>query len=127
MSHSTFVTRRKALLSVGSVAATTVLSGVPGLANAQSDRPVRLVLPNATGSGVDAITRAAQSAFGKALGTSVVVENQPGAGGVVGLQTVFWLPKKPISFTAWSSETTLSHSTCTNHSLRSGSDINSRW
>ena len=88
MSHSTFVTRRKALLSVGSVAATTVLSGVPGLANAQSDRPVRLVLPNATGSGVDAITRAAQSAFGKALGTSVVVENQPGAGGVVGLQTL---------------------------------------
>ena len=88
MPHSTFVTRRKALLSVGSVAATTVLGGVPGLANAQSDRPVRLVLPNATGSGVDAITRAAQSALGKALGATVVVENQPGAGGVVGLQTL---------------------------------------
>ena len=88
MPHSTYVTRRKALLSVGSVAATTVLSGVPGLANAQSDRPVRLVLPNATGSGVDAISRAAQAALGKALGTSIVVENQPGAGGVVGLQTL---------------------------------------
>eukprot|EP01041_Mallomonas_annulata_P012702 gene12702-26756_t len=43
MPHSTSVTRRKALLSVGSVAATTVLSGVPGLVNAQSDRPVRLI------------------------------------------------------------------------------------
>jgi len=88
MPNLTFVTRREALLSVGSVAATTVLSGVPGLANAQSDRPVRLVLPNATGSGVDAISRAAQAALGKALGTSIVVENQPGAGGVVGLQTL---------------------------------------
>ena len=88
MPHSTYVTRREALLSVGRVAATTVLSGVPGLANAQSDRPVRLVLPNATGSGVDAISRAAQAALGKALGTSIVVENQPGAGGVVGLQTL---------------------------------------
>ena len=88
MPHSTYVTRREALLSVGRVAATTVLSGVPGLAKAQSDRPVRLVLPNATGSGVDAISRAAQAALGKALGTSIVVENQPGAGGVVGLQTL---------------------------------------
>jgi tripartite-type tricarboxylate transporter receptor subunit TctC len=59
-----------------------------GAALAQQDRPVRFVLPNAAGSGVDAITRAAQPAFAKALGTSVVVENQPGAGGVVGLQTL---------------------------------------
>ena len=61
---------------------------VAGTALAQSDRPVRLVLPNAAGSGVDAITRAAQPAFSAALGAPVVVENQPGAGGVVGLQTL---------------------------------------
>ena len=59
-----------------------------GLASAQSDRPVKFILPNATGSGVDAITRAAAPALGKALGTSVVVENQAGAGGVVGLQAL---------------------------------------
>lgn len=57
-------------------------------AQAPADRPVRFVLPNATGSGVDAITRAVQPAMSRALGTSVVVENQPGAGGVVGLQTL---------------------------------------
>jgi tripartite-type tricarboxylate transporter receptor subunit TctC len=61
---------------------------VAGAALAQSDRPVRFVLPNAAGSGVDAITRAAQPAFAAALGAPVVVENQPGAGGVVGLQTL---------------------------------------
>src|SRR5262245_32460366 len=55
---------------------------------AQQDRPVRFILPNAAGSGVDAITRAAQPAFAKALGAPVVVENQTGAGGVIGLQAL---------------------------------------
>src|SRR3954447_15665412 len=55
---------------------------------AQFDRPVRFVLPNATGSGVDAITRAAQQALAKALGHTVIVDNQPGAGGILGLQTL---------------------------------------
>src|SRR5688572_23537200 len=59
-----------------------------GGAFAQQDRPVRFVLPNAAGSGVDAITRAAQPAFAKAFGASIVVENQTGAGGVIGLQTL---------------------------------------
>jgi tripartite-type tricarboxylate transporter receptor subunit TctC len=61
-----------------------------GLGNgwAQSDRPVKFILPNATGSGVDAITRAVGPALGKALGANVVVENQAGAGGVVGLQAL---------------------------------------
>jgi tripartite-type tricarboxylate transporter receptor subunit TctC len=49
---------------------------------------VKFILPNATGSGVDAITRSAQPALGRALGANVVVENQPGAGGVVGLQAL---------------------------------------
>lgn len=55
---------------------------------AQQDRPVRFILPNAVGSGVDAITRAAQPAFSKALGAAVVVDNQSGAGGVIGLQAL---------------------------------------
>jgi tripartite-type tricarboxylate transporter receptor subunit TctC len=59
-----------------------------GLARAQAERVIRFVLPNATGSGVDAITRAMQPAFAKAMGASVIVENQPGAGGIVGLQTL---------------------------------------
>lgn len=49
---------------------------------------VKLILPNATGSGIDAIARAAQPGLAKALNASVVVENQPGAGGVLGLQAL---------------------------------------
>ncbi len=52
------------------------------------DKAVRIILPNATGSGVDTITRTAQPALSKALGAPVVVENQPGAGGIVGVQAL---------------------------------------
>jgi len=73
-------TRRAAVAALGAALA------LPALA--QSDKPVRFILPNATGSGVDTITRAAQSALAKALGHPIVVDNQPGAGGIVGLQAL---------------------------------------
>jgi len=63
-------------------------SALAAPALAQSDKPIRFILPNATGSGVDAITRAAQPALAKALGHPIVVDNQPGAGGIVGLQAL---------------------------------------
>ena len=78
------ITRRAALASLSSAAA----AAFPGLSLAQADRPVKFILPNATGSGVDAITRAAAPAIGKALGVNVVVENQAGASGVIGLQAM---------------------------------------
>jgi tripartite-type tricarboxylate transporter receptor subunit TctC len=51
---------------------------------AQSDKPVKFILPVSAGSGVDGILRAASTQLGKALGQTVVIDNQPGAGGVVG-------------------------------------------
>jgi tripartite-type tricarboxylate transporter receptor subunit TctC len=69
-------------------AAATLGLAHAGVSAQVGDKTVRFVLPNATGSGVDAITRGAQQALAKALGHPVVVENQPGAGGVVGLQTL---------------------------------------
>jgi len=82
MTPSSFPTRRSCLAA----ALAASLGGLPLLA--QAETVVRFILPNATGSGVDAITRAAQPALSKALNASVVVENQPGAGGVVGLQAL---------------------------------------
>ncbi len=69
-------------------ALTAMASGVALPARAQSDKSIRFILPNATGSGVDAITRSAQPALAKALGHPVIVDNQPGAGGIVGLQAL---------------------------------------
>jgi tripartite-type tricarboxylate transporter receptor subunit TctC len=76
------LSRRGLLLAIlaGAVSA-------PALAQV-GEKTVKFILPNATGSGVDAITRAAQPALAKALGFPVVVDNQPGAGGIVGLQAL---------------------------------------
>ena len=85
MTTSHTLSRRQALQSLAAAG----LATLPAWAAAQTDgRTVRFILPNATGSGVDAITRSAQSALGRALGATVVVDNQPGAGGVVGLQAL---------------------------------------
>jgi tripartite-type tricarboxylate transporter receptor subunit TctC len=75
------VTRR------GLLAAAIAAVAMPHLARAQAG-VVRFILPNAAGSGVDAITRAAAPALGKALDANVIVDNQPGAGGVLGLQAL---------------------------------------
>jgi tripartite-type tricarboxylate transporter receptor subunit TctC len=85
---STSISRRRTVFALGALGLAGAGLSVSPRAHAQADKPVRFILPNATGSGVDAITRAAQPALSKALGASVVVENQPGAGGIVGLQTL---------------------------------------
>jgi tripartite-type tricarboxylate transporter receptor subunit TctC len=81
------ISRRQALLAGASLAGAAAAIGLPRIAKAQTGT-VRFILPNATGSGVDAITRAAQPALSKALNSSVVVENQSGASGIVGLQAL---------------------------------------
>lgn len=78
---------RRSVLAVSMAAAAIAMGASPLVAQAQSGT-VRFILPNATGSGVDTITRAAQPALAKAFNASVVIDNQPGAGGVVGLQAL---------------------------------------
>jgi tripartite-type tricarboxylate transporter receptor subunit TctC len=56
-----------------------------GTAHAQlAEKPIRFVLPVATASGVDTITRSASEALSKALGHPIVIDNQAGAGGIIG-------------------------------------------
>jgi len=55
---------------------------------AQSGPPMRLILPVGAGSGVDTIVRVMSNALSKELGQAVVIENQPGAGGVIGTQAL---------------------------------------
>jgi tripartite-type tricarboxylate transporter receptor subunit TctC len=73
---------RRTALALSLACALTAQAQTPG------EKTVRFILPNATGSGVDAITRGAQNALAKALGAAVAVENQAGAGGIVGLQAL---------------------------------------
>lgn len=70
------------------------LAGTAGLASpllAQGDypnRPIRMIVPFTAGSTTDVIGRTVAEQLEKQLGQPVVVENRPGAGGVLGATAV---------------------------------------
>lgn len=73
------VMRRQLLCAFGIAA---ISSPLPVFA--QRDKPINFILPVGPGSGVDTIVRAAGPALSKALEHTVVIENKPGAGGILG-------------------------------------------
>ena len=84
---------RRTLLGV----AVTAVALNASLALAQSDKPLRLVVPLTTGSTVDTVARALSNPMGKAFGHPVVVENLPGAGGMPGTLQVVKAPKDGLT------------------------------
>ncbi len=69
---------------------TAVLACLPALGHAQAfpSGPVTLVVPLAPGDAADVTARQLGEEMAKALNTSVVVNNRPGAGGALGTQAV---------------------------------------
>ena len=69
--------------------AVAVLIG-SGIASAQSfpSKPVRVFVPYAAGGAVDVLSRTLGEAVSKTWGQPVVVENRPGAGGVIASQAL---------------------------------------
>ena len=55
-------------------------------------RPVRLIVPNPPGGGVDIIARLVGARLSERLGQPVVVENRAGAGGTIGVAAVAQAP-----------------------------------
>jgi tripartite-type tricarboxylate transporter receptor subunit TctC len=55
---------------------------------AYPEKPVRLVVPFTPGGGTDIIARALSTGISKELGASVIVDNRPGGGTIVGTEAV---------------------------------------
>jgi tripartite-type tricarboxylate transporter receptor subunit TctC len=56
-------------------------------AAAYPDKPVRLIVPAGAGSANDTLVRVIALRMGEALGRTLVVDNRPGAGGIIGVET----------------------------------------
>lgn len=65
-----------------------LLALIPGPAMAQPARSIRVVVPFGAGGIIDVVARILAEPMGRALGQTMVVENQPGAGSVIGARTV---------------------------------------
>ena len=85
--HATTTTTRRQLLAL---AAGTAVMPTPVLA--QAAHTVRIIVNTSAGAGLDGIVRAMQPGLSQALGASVVIDNQAGASGLIGLQTLARAP-----------------------------------
>jgi tripartite-type tricarboxylate transporter receptor subunit TctC len=78
---------------VGMILVAFIWMLAPAAAKAAEKDFIRLIVPHAPGSGVDVQARTISDGLAKALGKPVVVENLPGAGGIIGLQEIARAPK----------------------------------
>jgi tripartite-type tricarboxylate transporter receptor subunit TctC len=77
----------KNLFALLVLAACVAMSGSPAIA-AYPDRVIKIIVPFAPGGGTDAIARVLAQEMAKDLGTSIIIENKPGAGTIIGAQAV---------------------------------------
>ena len=82
--HSPAPTRRRLLLGALALAG----AAVPALAQDYPTRPVRLFVGYSAGGGMDAVARLIAPALAARIGQQVVVENRPGAAGLLAADAV---------------------------------------
>lgn len=95
------------------LAAFSVAFAAPSMAAAAEvypSRPIRLIVTFVPGGGADIIGRYLARGLSSALGQSVVVENKPGAGGLIGIEAGLAAPPDGYTFTLISSSYTVNPS-----------------
>jgi tripartite-type tricarboxylate transporter receptor subunit TctC len=66
----------------------SALNAVPDATAAYPERPVRYVIPSAAGGGPDTAARVVMAELGKVLGQQIVIDNRPGASGMIGTELI---------------------------------------
>ena len=102
---------RRRLLQAGAAAAATPWLSLAQAQDAWPTKPLRVVVPFTPGGTTDFVTRLVTTELGRALGQTVVVENKPGAGTVIGVDNVAKSAPDGYSFV------TVANSFCVNHTL----------
>jgi len=74
------------------------LAALPFASQAQEGKPIRLLVGFPAGGGTDAIARLLAEALQASLGTTVLVENKPGAGGQIAAQALKAAPPDGTTF-----------------------------
>jgi tripartite-type tricarboxylate transporter receptor subunit TctC len=89
-------TRRHFMVAAGAAAGSIAL---PSLVQAQAfpSRPIRYICPWPAGGSTDAVIRALAESAAKTLGQTIVVDNKPGAGGMLGANEL--VSAKPDGYT----------------------------
>jgi tripartite-type tricarboxylate transporter receptor subunit TctC len=86
------------------------LQAAPALADAYPTKPIRLIVTFVPGGGADIVGRYLAHALTGALGQTVMVENKPGAGGLLGTEQGVAAPADGYTFTLISSSYTVNPS-----------------
>lgn len=73
---------------IGHLAAAPLLAGLPALAQSYPDKPIKIIVPLPPGSPPDVLARLVADGVSRSWKQPVVVENRPGATGMVGMQAV---------------------------------------
>lgn len=80
--------RREAGVSIAIAALAASLLALPAAAQNWPARPVRMIVPYSPGGGIDTVARTLAQKLTEQLGATFVVENRPGAAGVLGAEIV---------------------------------------
>ena len=80
--------------------ATVLALAAPAVAQWKPTKPINIIVPWAAGGATDQVTRVAAGELEDALGTKIVVINQPGASGSIGTMNALNAPRDGYTWTA---------------------------
>ena len=78
----------KSIVIAFAIAASAFVLSAGGVCAAYPERIIKIVVPFAPGGGTDVVARTLAQEMAKDLGVSVIIENKPGAGTIIGTQAV---------------------------------------